>query len=89
MARLLSLIPAALVALIFGFLGAWAFTLSGLGGNATREWLLAHPEILPEMAEAYQANEARARLAGVAGGACFQNGRNYAETGSWRTAGRI
>jgi len=61
-----TLLTTALVALICGFLGAWAFALSGLGGNATREWLLAHPEILPEMAEAYQANEARARLADVA-----------------------
>ena len=67
MTRILSLIPAALIALVFGFLGAWAFALSGLGGEATREWLLAHPEILPEMAEAYQANENRARLAAVAG----------------------
>ncbi|MFA9201607.1 MAG: DsbA family protein [Cypionkella sp.] len=67
MNRLLSLLPAALVALVFGFLGAWAFALSGLGGSATRAWLLAHPEILPQMAEAYQAREARARLAGVAG----------------------
>lgn len=67
MTRLLSYLPTALLALVFGFLGAWAFAVSGLGGDATREWLLAHPEILPEMAEAYQANEAKARLAGVAG----------------------
>lgn len=66
MSRLVSLLPTALVALVCGFLGAWAFALSGLGGSATREWLLAHPEILPEMAEAYQANEAKARLADVA-----------------------
>ncbi|ANY19086.1 DSBA-like thioredoxin domain protein [Tsuneonella dongtanensis] len=66
MNRLLSFLPTALVALVFGFLGAWAFALSGLGGEATRAWLLAHPEILPEMAEAYQANEAKDRLADVA-----------------------
>jgi protein-disulfide isomerase len=66
MSRLLSLVPAAIVAAVFGFLGAWLFSLSGLGGNATREWLLAHPEILPEMAEAYQANESKARIADVA-----------------------
>lgn len=66
MARLLHLVPTALVALVGGFLGAWLFALSGLGGGATRDWLLAHPEILPEMAEAYQANEARARLGEVA-----------------------
>lgn len=67
MTRLFSYIPTALLALVFGFLGAWGFALSGLGGDSTREWLLAHPEILPEMAEAYQANEAKARLADVAG----------------------
>ncbi len=67
MNRLLSLVPAALVALVFGFLGAWLFALSGLGGSATRAWLLAHPEILPQMAEAYQANAAKGRLAAVAG----------------------
>lgn len=67
MALLRTLLLPALFALVFGFLGAWAFALSGLGGNATREWLLAHPEILPEMAEAYQANEMKARLAEVAG----------------------
>lgn len=67
MARLLSLLPTALIALAFGFLGAWLFALSGLGGAATRDWLLAHPEILPQMAEAYQADEARGRLADVAG----------------------
>ncbi|MGX7951130.1 DsbA family protein [Tsuneonella sp. HG249] len=65
MKRLLSFVPVALVAAVFGFLGAWGFANTGLGGEATREWLLAHPEILPEMAEAYQANENRARLAAV------------------------
>lgn len=67
MPSLRTLLPTALVALVFGFLGAWAFALTGLGGNATREWLLAHPEILPEMAERFQANETRERLAEVAG----------------------
>lgn len=65
MTLLKTLLPSALVALVFGFLGAWLFAWSGLGGNATREWLLANPQILPEMAEAYQANEARTRLAGA------------------------
>jgi protein-disulfide isomerase len=66
MSHLRTLFPVALVALVFGFLGAWAFAVSGLGGTATREWLLANPEILPEMAEAYQANESKARLADIA-----------------------
>jgi protein-disulfide isomerase len=65
MNRLISFLPTALVALVFGFAGAWLFALTGLGGGATRDWLLAHPEILPEMAEAYQANESKARLADV------------------------
>lgn len=65
MNRFLALLPTAFAALVFGFLGAWLFAASGLGGAATREWLLAHPEILPEMVEAYEANEAGARLAGV------------------------
>ncbi|MGN3974724.1 DsbA family protein [Tsuneonella sp. SYSU-LHT278] len=65
MNRLLALLPVALVALVSGFLGAWLFSVSGLGGAATRDWLLAHPEILPEMVEIYQANEAGERLAGV------------------------
>ena len=65
MTRLIAFLPTALIALIFGFLGAWLFAVSGLGGTATRDWLLANPEILPEMVEAYQANEAGARLAGV------------------------
>lgn len=63
MARLLS---TALVALVCGFLGAWLFAASGLGGGATRAWLLEHPEVLPQMAERLQAREAQQRLAGIA-----------------------
>lgn len=59
------LIPTALVALVCGFLGAWLFALSGLGGGATERWLLANPEVLPRMAEQLQRNEAQKRLAGV------------------------
>lgn len=57
----------ALVALVCGFLGAWLFAVTGLGGNATRAWLIEHPEILPQMAERLQAREAQKRLAGVEG----------------------
>jgi protein-disulfide isomerase len=64
--RLVSLLPVALVALVSGFAGAWLFVVSGLGGTATRDWLLAHPEILPQMAESYQKHEAAKRLSGVA-----------------------
>ena len=66
MNRLLAYLPTALVALVFGFLGAWLFAMSSLGGAATRDWLLENPEILPQMVEAYQTNEASARLAGIA-----------------------
>lgn len=55
-----------LAALVFGFAGAAAFWWSGLGGSETRDYLLAHPEILSEMAEGLQQREAEERLAGVA-----------------------
>lgn len=60
-------LPAALIALVCGFAGAWLFWLSGLGGVQTERWLLAHPEVLPRMAEKLQANEAEKRLAGISG----------------------
>ena len=56
----------ALVALIFGFGGAALWSVSGLGHEQTRDYLLDNPEILPEMAENFQKNEARERLVGVA-----------------------
>lgn len=55
----------ALVALIFGFAGAGLWSVSGLGEDRTRAWLVANPEILPAMAEALQRREAEARLAEV------------------------
>ncbi len=55
----------ALIALVFGFAGAGLWSLSGLGNGQTRDYLLANPQILPEMAEAYQRDEARDRLAQV------------------------
>lgn len=53
----------ALIALVFGFAGAGLWALSGLGNGQTRSYLLANPQILPEMAEAYQRDQARDRLA--------------------------
>ena len=64
---MLRFLPAALGAIVCGFLGAWLFTLSGLGGSATEKWLLDHPEILPKMAERYQNVEAAKRMAGIHG----------------------
>lgn len=55
----------ALIALIFGFAGAGLWSLSGLGEQRIRTWLVANPEILPEMAEALEQREAEARLAEV------------------------
>ncbi len=53
----------ALLALVFGFLGAAIWSFSGLADNRTRAFLLDHPEVLPEMAEELQAREASERLA--------------------------
>jgi protein-disulfide isomerase len=57
----------ALIALLFGFAGAGLWSLSGLGHGHTRDYLLANPQILPEMSEAYQRSEAEDRLAQVSG----------------------
>ncbi len=56
----------ALIALVFGFAGAVLWSLSGLGNGQTRDYLLANPQILPEMAEAYQRGDAQNRLAQIA-----------------------
>ncbi len=56
----------ALIALVFGFAGAALWSFTGLGHGSTRAYLIDNPEILPEMAEAYQRGEAQDRLAGVA-----------------------
>lgn len=55
----------ALIALIAGFMGAMAWSLSGLSDARTRAALVAHPEVLPEMAAALQRREAAARLAEI------------------------
>ncbi|NCP12859.1 MAG: DsbA family protein [Sphingomonadales bacterium] len=53
----------ALMALVFGFLGAAAWSYSGLADNRTRTFLLANPDLLPQMAQAYEEQEAGKRLA--------------------------
>ena len=40
--------------------------MSGLGDRQTRGYLLEHPELLAEMADRYQAQQAEERLAAVA-----------------------
>lgn len=55
------LVPLA-IALPSGFAGAAVWDYSGLGGAATREYLLAHPEILPEAMDVLQEREQVARI---------------------------
>ena len=55
----------AVLALVFGFFGAGIWSWSGLADDRTKSYLLEHPELLPEMAEAYQRQEAKKRLAGI------------------------
>lgn len=56
---------AALTALVFGFLGAAIWSYSGLADNRTRSFLLENPDMLPQMVEAYEAQEAEKRLANM------------------------
>jgi len=53
------------LAIVGGFAGAAAWDYSGLGGHATRDYLLAHPEVLPEVASRYQEQQRQAQLAPV------------------------
>ncbi|MXP40255.1 thioredoxin domain-containing protein [Altererythrobacter soli] len=50
------------LALAGGFAGAAAWDFTGLGGSATREYILANPEVLPEAMERLQAQQRLARL---------------------------
>ena len=56
-----------ILAVAAGFGGAALFSYSGLGHQQTREYLLANPDILPKMAEAYQTRESSRRVASVSG----------------------
>lgn len=53
----------ACLALVFGFVGAAAWSYSGLADNRTRSFLLGNPDLLPQMAQAYEEQEAAKRLA--------------------------
>ncbi len=55
----------AIVALLAGFGGAALWSISGFGDHHTRDYLVANPEILPQMAEALQAGEAERQLAEI------------------------
>lgn len=52
-----------LLALVFGFAGAALWSFSGFGERHTRAWLVANPDVLPDMAAALRQREAQARLA--------------------------
>ena len=55
----------ALLALVFGFLGAATWSYTGLADNRTRAFLLEKPEILKEVAEALAQQESRERLSAL------------------------
>lgn len=52
-------------ALIFGFVGAGLWSWSGLADARTRTYLLDNPQLLQQMADAYQRQQASDRLAAV------------------------
>lgn len=58
-------IIAALTALVFGFAGAGLWQFGGFADRATRAYLLENPEVLQEMAEAFQSKQSAERLADV------------------------
>lgn len=58
---------AALIALMGGFLGAAAWQYSGLGHGETRAYLIANPDILEEMARAYEQKKKSEQLSAVGG----------------------
>jgi protein-disulfide isomerase len=53
------------LAVLGGFAGAAAWDYSGFGGHTTRDYLLAHPEVLPEAIGRYQSQQRMAQLAPV------------------------
>jgi len=57
-----ALLTAAL-ALVFGFLGAAVWSMTGLADNRTRSFLMENPDMLIAMSEELQAREASERLA--------------------------
>ena len=55
------------IALAGGFAGAAMWTLTGFGDSATRAYLLANPEVLPEAIDVLQRREQQARIAPLRG----------------------
>ena len=60
------LITAAL-ALVFGFIGAGLWQVSGIGDGLTRSYLIENADVLPEMAQRLQRMETENRLADIGG----------------------
>lgn len=56
-----------IVALAAGFAGAALWDVTGLGGSATRDYLLAHPEVLPEAIDELQRREQLALIEPIRG----------------------
>lgn len=52
----------AIIALVAGFSGAALYGLSGIGGDSTRAYLMANPEVLPEAMDELQRREMLARI---------------------------
>lgn len=52
----------AIIALVAGFSGAAIFGLTGLGGDTTRSYLMANPEVLPEAMEELERREMLAQI---------------------------
>ncbi|MBV7265510.1 DsbA family protein [Erythrobacter ani] len=57
----------ALVALVFGFAGAAAWSYSGFADDRTRAYMMENPEILEELFVALQEKQGRERLAQLGG----------------------
>ena len=55
----------AAISLVFGFVGAGLWQVSGVGDGLTRAYMIENPDILPEMANALQRQEMENRLAQV------------------------
>ena len=57
----------ALIALAAGFSGAGLWSIAGLGNGQTRDYLIENPDILPDMVDAWERQEAQEKLAAVSG----------------------
>lgn len=57
----------AAISLVFGFLGAGMWQVSGAGDSMTRAYLVRNADVLPEMADALQRREMVQRLAQMGG----------------------